>query len=387
MKLNFCSVLAVIGLCAPALLARELFVAPSGADGNAGAIDAPLATIAHAIDLAQPDDTIWVRAGTYALTDTLKISSKKIGAADKPFTLSNYKNEVVDLDFSKEPDKQRGIELDGDYWHLVGLGITRAKDNGIHISGSHNTLERLRVSRNGDTGVQISGSTSRQPSNNLILNTDSFENYDPSAHGENADGFAAKFRNLGQGNVFRGCRAWHNSDDGWDFWMAAHGVTVENCWAFENGYNYFGDTKFQGDGNGIKLGHDSGRHVVKNCLFVGNAGNGVDVNGNAYSRKTKLLAAATQPGATQPAGSPEHGVTVSGVVCIRNRLRNFVFDEPFPHLLQNNESIDGGMEDEIDPAVISKHSQGEEIMLLAPKPSDSPRGRNGELPTPFPELK
>ena len=65
----------------------------------------------------------------------------------------------------------------------------------------------------------------KKANDNLILNVDSFANYDPAKHGENADGFAAKFRDLGPGNVFRGCRSFGNSDDGWDFWAAANGVT------------------------------------------------------------------------------------------------------------------------------------------------------------------
>ena len=46
-------------------------------------------------------------------------------------------------------------------------------------------------------------------------------NFDPQSSGEDADGLATKFESLGSGNVFRGTRAWSNSDDGYDFWHAA----------------------------------------------------------------------------------------------------------------------------------------------------------------------
>ena len=87
---------------------------------------------------------------------------------------------------------------------------------------------------------------------NLIINSDSYENLDEATAGENADGFAAKLR-IGPGNVFRGCRAWNNADDGWDLFAADDVVVIENCWAFLNGILLTG-TNPAGDGNGFKLG-------------------------------------------------------------------------------------------------------------------------------------
>ena len=90
-----------------------------------------------------------------------------------------------------------------------------------------------------DTGLQITASSTdatndAKAANNLVLNCDSYENLDQPTNGENADGFAAKLR-IGPGNVFRGCRAWNNADDGWDFFASDDVVTIDNCWAFLNG--------------------------------------------------------------------------------------------------------------------------------------------------------
>jgi hypothetical protein len=378
-------------LLANLAVGREIYLAPNGNDTDAGDIDRPFASFNKAIAQVRPGDTIIVRGGTYWLTDTLNIRAKNNGTAEQPITLKAADGETPVLDFSNEPDGQRGISLRADHWRIVGLDIRNAKDNGVHIEGSHNVLERLSIHDNGDSGLQLSGSDNAHPSNNLILNTDSFRNYDKSSHGENADGFAAKFAKLGKDNVFRGCRAYYNSDDGWDFWKAPYGVTVENCWGVENGYDRWGDAKYEGDGNGIKLGHDSGRHVVKGCIFLANAGNGVDVNGNAFSRNKKLLAAASQPASTQPANAIAHGVSVRDVLCVKNRLRNFVFDEPFAHQVTACVSIDGGMPDEIDPLVrgqtgfslIDAAAAGPNAGK-APEPESAPllapRGTQGELP-------
>src|SRR5262249_42771738 len=157
-------------------------------------------------------------------------------------------------------------------------------------------------------------------------------NYDNAAFGENADGFAVKFRGLGAGNVLRGNRSWNNSDDGYDFWQAEHGVTVQNCWSFHNGISsmFVGAATYNGDRNGIKLGHDSGTHTLSNMLIWGNPAHGVDVNGNA----TQL-----EP---DPPLIP-HGVTIYNNTSFNNGGKNFNFDEdpttaspPTNHVLRNN---------------------------------------------------
>jgi hypothetical protein len=65
-----------------------------------------------------------------------------------------------------------------------------------------------------------------------------------SAYGGIADGF--KFNNtIGSYVSFEGCRAWNNSDDGFDLNGSAF-IKVTSCWSFNNG-------KLDGDGYGWKL--------------------------------------------------------------------------------------------------------------------------------------
>ena len=142
------------------------------------------------------------------------------------------------LDFSAQAfgSSNRGLNFTGDYWIVRGFEIQNAGDNCIAVSGSNNTFDQLVIHGCGDTGLQITASSSdatndAKAANNLVLNCDSYENLDQPTNGENADGFAAKLR-IGPGNVFRGCRAWNNADDGWDFFASDDVVTVENCWAF-----------------------------------------------------------------------------------------------------------------------------------------------------------
>ena len=95
--------------------------------------------------------------------------------------------------------------------------------------GSHNIFERLNLHHDEGPGLFIA-----EGGHNLVLNCDSHHNYDPDKGGENADGFGGHSRM--EGNVFRGCRAWFNSDDGYDLIHARGLHRIEHCWAWSNGF-------------------------------------------------------------------------------------------------------------------------------------------------------
>ncbi len=52
---------------------------PGANDGNAGTEDSPWRTIQHAIDVAQPGDTIYVKAGTYDERVVVRVSGTPAG--------------------------------------------------------------------------------------------------------------------------------------------------------------------------------------------------------------------------------------------------------------------------------------------------------------------
>lgn len=245
--------------------------------GQGRVIDVTAAEINTALENAQPGDVFRVPGGTHKLTATIKLSAH--GTEQKPIRIEPASSERPVLDFSAQPfgGASRGIEIRGDWWQIVGLEIVGAGDNGINITGHHNVVERCIVRECRDTGIQMS-----QPaSHNLIIGCDSFRNVDAPNRGENADGFAAKF-DVGEGNVFRYCRAWENSDDGWDLWKAPYPVRIEDCVAFRNGLNLWNIQSFTGDGNGFKLGgdHVPAEHVVLRCVAVDQPLRGFDQNNN-----------------------------------------------------------------------------------------------------------
>ena len=262
-----------------AVPAATYFVAPSGNDSNSGDEASPFYNISKATALAMPGDIIWVRGGTFIYTNTIKLTNS--GAPGAPIKLWAYTNELPFLDFSGMADNgtNRGFLLtsNANWWHFRGLEIYRAGDNAIKVESSHNIFEQLSMHHNRDTGLQIGLGDSdadipNRVASNLVVNCDSYLNYDPRASGGNADGFACKLH-PGRGNIFRGCRSWENSDDGWDLYKNEFDVTLEDCWTWHNGDPAsFGVSK-AGNAGGFKLGGDSGfsgERMVIRCIAFDN---------------------------------------------------------------------------------------------------------------------
>ena len=281
--MKMCALALLVVLVALSVSAHTYYVATGGSDTNPGTFDSSYATIGKATGQAVAGDTIYVRGGTYAVTTTISIS--RSGVAGNLCNLLAYPGERVLLDCSGMAinSSNRGIKLNGSYWHIKGFDIYHAGDNGIIINGSNNIVEFCSFSENSDTGMQLAAGASY----NQIINCDSYNNVDPSQG--NADGFAPKL-DVGTGNYFYGCRSWQNSDDGWDGYMRpSNGVTttIENCWSFMNGYLKNGSVS-SGNGNGFKMGGSDSTNlehnmILKNCLSFDNHSKGFDQNNNRGS--------------------------------------------------------------------------------------------------------
>jgi hypothetical protein len=307
------SLAALSGTPAQAATATVLYVSPSGTDSAAGTQSAPT-TLTSAISRIAPGGTIYLRGGTYAYSSTVTIPAGSNGTSGARTTLTAYAGEKPVLDFSAqaESSSNRGIQLNADYWHLYGLTVEHAGDNGIYVGGSNNVIERVVTAYNRDTGLQlgrISSSTpsSRWPSNNLVVSSESHDNEDST--GENADGFASKLT-TGTGNVFRYDVSHNNIDDGWDLYTktdtgAIGPVTIEYSLSYGNGTLTDGTQNKNGDRNGYKLGGDdiAVNHVVRHDIAYKNGHHGFTYNSN--------------PGT----------MTISDNVGIDNTERNFSFDK------------------------------------------------------------
>jgi hypothetical protein len=266
--------------------ASTYFVSPTGNDSGSGTIGQPFLTIPKAYSVAVAGDTIYVRGGLYTVSATISLS--KSGTSAKRYYLLAYPGErpILDCSTMAVNSSNRGIKLSGSYWTVKGFDVKGAGDNGMILSGSNNVVEFCAFYENSDTGLQLGSGASE----NRIINCDSYFNADPSQG--NADGFAPKL-DVGSGNYFYGCRAWQNSDDGWDGYLRPSdsvNTTIDSCWSFDNGYLKTGAPS-TGNGNGFKMGGgdngnaDSLRHnmMLRNCLAFDNRVKGYDQNNNRGS--------------------------------------------------------------------------------------------------------
>ncbi|MBK8170956.1 MAG: right-handed parallel beta-helix repeat-containing protein [Sandaracinaceae bacterium] len=326
---------------------RVFYVATDGDDSRTAAdaqhIESPWASLSHALLVGlAPGDTILVRAGTYASTagngaGVHYAIDELHGTEGHPIRIWAYPGErpVLDLnDVAPSYANPWAMSVSSsEYVHVKGFVIKNlhqiADGSGVSRgfrfwNSNHCIAEHLEIYNMASTGFVLENSD-----DNLILNCDSHHNGDgltlnddgsPDSW-DNADGFSMTGGDSSSRNVFDGCRAWLNSDDGWDLldWAGTE-LTIRNSWSFWEGYKPWGPTSqtvneatmtpgdpsvfrddvdywssagSSGNGEGFKLGGgtvagDAGslRKFVSNCLAVENRDTGFSANGNAmYSHR------------------------------------------------------------------------------------------------------
>lgn len=265
-----------------------LYASPDGYPNSGGSADQPL-DIRSAVSRCADGETVYLLPGTYHLTDDLTLDREHSGqcGARRHLCCGSESEQKAVLDFSGTPS---ALRITGDFWDVSNLRVTNGF--GIIIEGSYNRIRDCRAYRNLETGILIrhhlnDSSRSVWPSNNLVEDCFSWENRDPSEY--HADGFACKVA-AGEGNCFRRCISWLNTDDGFDLFSKNRktgSVLIENCESCLNGYKRDENgnpVKTTGNGNGFKLG-GSGlfiTHQAVDCISVGNKGDGFTNNSNPY---------------------------------------------------------------------------------------------------------
>lgn len=254
---------------------RILYLSPSGNDNNSGTVGSPFFTLNKAWTVVAAGDTVYLRGGTYNWSIQQYLLGKN-GTATNKINVWNYPGEspVLTQSGSYPTDGQDLIYFQGNYVHWKGLEIANCTRDvnysAFRTEAASNCIwERIYYHHN-KLGFALRGQVGTT-TNNLILNCDFAFNEDPAL--DNADGINITFiANTSSVNTVRGCRAWNNSDDGFDNWENQGTVIYENCWAWRNGYKENGTDA--GDGGGFKFGQTgqstSVRRVVKNCVAANN---------------------------------------------------------------------------------------------------------------------
>lgn len=220
-----------------------------------------------------PGDTVFFRGGTYlVLTDDSMGLREKIyecafildkdGRSDARICYFAYPGEkpVFDMTGFRPENKRVSVfYVSGSWLHIKGLEVAGTQvmirtgntqsECFSNRGGWNNIYEQLTMHDGAGIGFYLV-----KGGNNLVLNCDAYNNIDTvSGRGGNVDGFGCHPKLGHKGNVIRGCRAWWNSDDGFDLINSFEPVLIDSCWAFYNGYRPM-TFESAADGNGIKAG-------------------------------------------------------------------------------------------------------------------------------------
>ena len=226
-----------------ATTATNYYTSP-GAKGDGKSISTPGDLNNLAKNLAS-GDSLFLMDGVYYITETVDIK-KGPGTADKMTFVGAYKDAHPIIDGYKmaysNNSQSNGLRTRVAYVHLYGITVRYAGFKGFLIGGSYNKIEYCTSQASVDSGFGV-----KDADNCTLINCDSFDSFDYELGGTsnpdfggNADGFCDK-QFTGGGNTYINCRAWNNSDDGWDLYKrgTTSPIVFINCITYNNSPEYY----------------------------------------------------------------------------------------------------------------------------------------------------
>lgn len=279
----------------------------NASDRNPGTdIDHPWATWQRAFNTARAGDTVYFRGGTWYPTSDIygnvcmhypANGNGYNGTYTHPVCFFAYPPDVEAgnmpvLDcINTHPSTPNHVGLyirDSRYVKFRGLKITNVRswprhEDEMWCAGimahkyEHLTLEHMTASHIGGVGF-----ISMDHDTLYLINCDSHNNCDSldwEMPGNDGDGYTfweeTPPNDTCQFMYISGCRAWENSDDGFNIVTRKH-LVMHDCWAWSNG-------DFEGDANGFKmsLSHlkSPWKRLIYNCISAGHAEAGfIDLN-------------------------------------------------------------------------------------------------------------
>lgn len=138
---------------------KRLWAATDGSDRNSGTFDAPFRSVQHALDCAQPGDTVYLRGGSYVLKEI--ITFPRSGKEDAWITLSGLPGEPAVIDGQQVYDlgvRTGLLHAAGRDWIKVnGLFVQYSECQGITFKDdcSHIKIFGNRVFRTCESGIGV----------------------------------------------------------------------------------------------------------------------------------------------------------------------------------------------------------------------------------------
>ncbi|WP_238916098.1 pectate lyase [Clostridium sp. YIM B02555] len=267
----------------PAVTSKSYFIATNGSDNNPGTLEKPFASFLKAQEAASSGDTVYILGGTYkdfSINDSDAIYNYVNEISKSGITYKAYSSSDVPVfDFSNMPTTKRvaafyikpsAKDVAFQSIKVTGVPVGSQKQSECFRIEGNATFNQVTCSNNQAIGFYFTGHAT-----GACFRCDSYNNIGVKGISiGNIDGFGAH----GDGVTFKECRAWNNSDDGYDCISSKGTNTFDSCWAF--------NMNAGGDSNGFKIGGWGKKaidftppvHTVKNCLSVNNGAHGFYAN-------------------------------------------------------------------------------------------------------------
>jgi hypothetical protein len=280
------------------LNATTYYVSTTGTDGaypSRGTLANPWLTWQYAVNTAIAGDTVYFRGGVWYNTTSINSNPPSVGhdgTVSDPICFFNYPGEVPILNGINKTSPSPGLYFQNvDYVKVKGLKV----GNNLQLTSSYYyasnfyfyqctniTFENCISYNSGHRGFDIyecHGTVT-------FRNCDSYNNCDNLTvgyAGGGGDGYQVHDNNSADDLYtilyMDGCRAWYNSDDGFDIIFEGY-AEIDSCWSFNNGY-------LDGEGDGFKYGWEnitrSGvSRQVTNCMTAYNRLSAFDEGNNGY---------------------------------------------------------------------------------------------------------
>jgi len=246
------------------------FTSPSG-NGSSCTKASPCA-LDYALKHVEQGDVLFLRGGTYNVSNSILSLRKNSGTADNPIIVESYPGETAILDGKNKSKITKGMYAGDPVGFRINNGANYIKIRKIHfthfgkqalvITSSHNIVEGCEFYNNKYVALQLTSTsfnsnTSKWSSGyNLIQDNIIHDNSDAGLtggsykNGGNADGISVS---AGNKNKILYNLVYHNSDDGIDTWRSNDTEVAYNV-VHSQGIA-------DGNGGGIKLGGNLNRSV------------------------------------------------------------------------------------------------------------------------------
>ena len=260
-------VLLIVALCLLASLvgATDYYTSPSATGGGTGTYASPF-TLQEAADAAVAGETVFVLAGTYALSATWDLDTNHGNAASAILFTGRNVSTTSTLEMAVINGAGAGVETEAvklvvEEITFEYLRITAGVDDNIDIASTvHNVqLFGCRIDNAGGDGIQSANSTGGR-----------YELFQCEIDSNGANGLSINTTLRGSYVLFN-CSVHDN---------IAHGVYEGSRF---NEAAYYRSLFYDNGGDGINFPAGGWGARIANCTFFGNTGDGVDFASNWYN--------------------------------------------------------------------------------------------------------